>query len=147
MRTAHNTFLCYIQTNSVNPACSTFLHYTDGNTTSPTWSTRPMTGCRARSTSMEVDRDLFLRDGNLHDLGMSHLMIACPKPSFTAPCMVDDAVVSRGNAEWTTSKSGHPCPCQNCSQRPPTEKTGREFLLNHPSCSPDNPVSQGAEVN
>ena len=22
----------------------------------------------------------------------------------------------RGNAGWTTSKSGHPCPCQNCSQ-------------------------------
>ena len=31
----------------------------------------------------------------------------------------------RGNAEWTASKSGHPCPCQNCSQRPPAEKTGR----------------------
>ena len=25
----------------------------------------------------------------------------------------------------TTSKGGHPCPCQNCSQGPPAEKTGR----------------------
>ena len=28
---------------------------------------------------------------------------------------VGDAMVGRGNAEWTTSKSGHPCSCQNCS--------------------------------
>ena len=26
------------------------------------------------------------------------------------------------NAEWTTSKSGHPSPCQNSSQQPPTVK-------------------------
>ena len=32
---------------------------------------------------------------------------------------------SRGNAGWTTSRSGYLCPCQNCSQRPPAEKTGR----------------------
>ena len=41
------------------------------------------------------------------------------------------AVVSRGNAGWTTSKSGHPWPCQNCSQGPP----------------PNNPIFQGTALN
>ena len=36
----------------------------------------------------------------------------------------------------STLKSGHPCPCQDCSQQPPAEKTGRESLLNRPSCPP-----------
>ena len=39
---------------------------------------------------------------------------ASPKPSFRAPRQVGNAVVGRGNAGWTTSKSGHPCLCQNC---------------------------------
>ena len=42
---------------------------------SPTWSIRPTTGCRARSTSLWYHRNLFLllsRDGNLHGSGMSH---------------------------------------------------------------------------
>ena len=59
--------------------------------------------------------------------------------------------VGRGNAEWTTSKSGQPCPCQNHSQGPPAEKTGRRFLLNHPSRfpprSPSDPTGQGTEKN
>ena len=38
-----------------------------------------------------------------------------------------------GNAGRTTSKSGHPCPCQNCPQRPSAEKkTGWGSLLNNP---------------
>ena len=37
-----------------------------------------------------------------------------------------------GRAGWTTSKSGHPCPCQNCSQKPHAEKTGKGSLLNRP---------------
>ena len=53
----------------------------------------------------------------------------------------------RGNAEWTASKSGHPCPCQNCSQRPPAEQIGGGSLLNRPTCPPDNPVGHGAEVD
>ena len=36
----------------------------------------------------------------------------------------------RGNTGWTASKSGHPCPCQYCSQGPPAERTGRGSLLN-----------------
>ena len=69
------------------------------------------------------------------------------KPSFGAPWKVGDAVVGRGNARWTTLKSGHICPCQNCSQRPPAEKTGRLSLLNRPSCPPDDPIGQGTELN
>ena len=33
------------------------------------------------------------------------------KKSFRALWRVGDAVVDRGNAGWTTSKSGYPCPC------------------------------------
>ena len=57
-----------------------------------------------------------------------------------------DAVVGRGNA-GRTSKSGHICPCQSCSQEPPAEKTGRGALLNRPSCPPDDPIGQGTELN
>ena len=38
------------------------------------------------------------------------LASACGIPSRR----VGDDVVGRGRAGWTTSKSGHPCPCQNC---------------------------------
>ena len=51
------------------------------------------------------------RDGNLHGPGMSHATTASPNPSFRAPWRVGDAVVGRGNARWTTSKTGHPCQC------------------------------------
>ena len=69
------------------------------------------------------------------------------KLSFRAPWKVDDAVVGRGNAGWTTSKSGHLCPCQNCSQGPPAEKTGGGSLLNRPSCPPDDQIGKGTELN
>ena len=39
------------------------------------------------------------------------------------------------------------CPCQNCSQGPPVEKTGRGFLLNRPLCPHDDPFVQGTELN
>ena len=48
-----------------------------------------------------------------------------------------------GNAGWTTSKSGHPCPCQNCSLGPPAKKTGSGSLLNRPSCSPATNLVKG----
>ena len=46
------------------------------------------------------------------------------------------------------SLSGHPCPCQNCSQRPSAEKTGRGSLLNLLSCPhpPPTPVGRGTEI-
>ena len=106
--------------------------------------------CGARSTSLWVHRNLFWqssRDGNLYGSGMSHATTASPKPSFRAPWRVGYAVVGRGNAGWTTSKSGHPCPCQSCSQEPPAEKTGRGSLLNRPSCPPDDSIGQGTELN
>ena len=74
--------------------------------------------------------------GILHGSGMSYAMTASPKPSFRAPWRVGDAVVGRGNAGWTTPKSGHPCPSQNCSQGLSAEMNGRGFLLNRPSCPP-----------
>ena len=109
---------------------------------SPTW--------RARSTFLWIHRNIFWqlsREENLHGPGMSHAMTASPKQSFRAPRRIGDTMVSRGNAGWTTAKSRHTCLCQNCSQRPPAEKTGRGFLLNHPSCSPDDPISQRSELN
>ena len=80
---------------------------------------------RARSASLLVHMNLFWqqsRNGNLHGSGMLHTTTASLKPYFRTLWMVGDAVVGRGNAEWTTPKSGHPCPCQNCSQGPPAEK-------------------------
>ena len=106
---------------------------------SPTCSARPTTGCGARSTSEWGYRNLFRRlsrDGNLHGSGMSHATTASPKSSFRAPWRMCDAVVSRGNAGWTTSKSGHSCPCQNCLQGPPEEKAGRGSLLSLLSSPP-----------
>ena len=61
-------------------------------------------------------------------------------PSFRTLWKLDDAVVGRGNAGWTQSKSGLPCPWQICSQGPPVEKTGRGSLLDRPS-SPLPPPS------
>ena len=61
---------------------------------------------------------------------------AFPKPFIRAPWRAGDLMVSRGNAGWTTPKSGHPCPCQNCCQGPPTEKAGRGSLRNRPLCPP-----------
>ena len=46
----------------------------------------------------------------------SQTTTASPKTSFRAPCRVGDIVAGRRNAGWTTSKSGHPSQCQNCSQ-------------------------------
>ena len=117
---------------------------------SPTWSTRPTIWCGASPTSLGVHRNLFWqlsRDGNLHGLGMLHTMITSPKPSFRASWRVGNTVVSRRNAGWTTSKIGHPLPCQNCSQGPPAEKTGRRSQLNCPSCPPDDPINEGTELN
>ena len=117
---------------------------------SPTWNTKPTTGCGARSTPLWVHGNLYWqlsRDGNSHGSGMSHATTVSLKPSFRAPWRVSDAVVGRGNAGWTTPQSGHSCPWQNCSQGLPAEKTGRGSLLNRPSCPPDDPSSQRAEQN
>ena len=76
----------------------------------------------------DVHRSLFWllpRDGNSHGSGKLERSRRPLQdhPSFRARWRVGDAVVGRGNTGWTKSKSGHPCPCQNCSQGPPVEKT------------------------
>ena len=76
----------------------------------------------------------------------SHATTTSQKPSSRAPWRVGAAVVGIVNAGWTTSKCGHPCPCQNCSQGLSEEKTGRS-LLNRPSCSPDKPIWQVIDLN
>ena len=82
------------------------------------------------------------RDRNLHGLGLSNAMTAFPKPSFIAPWKMGDAMVSRGNAGWTVSKSWHPYPCLDHPRGPPREKTGRGSLLNHSSWIPNGPAGQ-----
>ena len=69
----------------------------------------------------------LLRDGNLHGSGMSHATTASPKPSSREPWRVGEAVVGRENAGWTTSKSEHICPGQNCSQGAPAEKKKKNW--------------------
>ena len=75
-----------------------------------------------------------------------HTATASPKPSLRAPCKVGNAMVSRGKAAWTTSKSEHPCPHHNCSHWPPAEKTGKGSMLNCPSSLPNNPISHRTEL-
>ena len=110
--------------------------------------------CGARSSYLWVHGNIFWqlsRVGNLHCSGMSHATKASPKPSFRAPWRVGDALVGRGNAGWTTSKCGHPCPCQNCSQGPPAEEIGRGSLLNrldphvHPPPPPTTQLVKGVK--
>ena len=100
--------------------------------TSATWSTRPASGCGARSTSLWVHKNLFWqpsRDGNSHGSSMSHTMTVSLNQSFKASTRLGDSMVGRGNAGWTPSKSGHPCPCQNCAQGPAAEKTAELSLM------------------
>ena len=110
---------------------------------SPTRSTRRTTGCRERPTSLWAHSELFLqlpREESSRGLGMAHAMTASPKQSFRAPCRVSDSVVGRGN-EWTS------LPMPDCRLWPPTEETGRGFLLNRRSCGPDHPINQMTELN
>ena len=57
---------------------------------------------------------------------------------------VGDTVEGTGNARWTTSRNGHPCPCQKCSRWLPAEKTERRSLRNRPLCLLDDPVDIGS---
>ena len=109
-------------------------------TASPSLSTRPTNGCRARSTSLWVHRNVFWqlsRNENLHSSDTSHPRTASSNLSF---------VVSRGNAGWTTLKSGHLCQYQNFLQRTPAEKTGGGSLLNRSPCPLDDPITQETEL-
>ena len=119
--------------------------------TSLTWSTRPMTGCGARPTFFVGPLEPLLATVKWWKsawFGCVTLHESFSKTSFRAPWTwrVGSTVVDRGNAGWTASKSGHPCPCQNCSQGPPAEKNGRGSLLKRPSCSSDHLIGQGTEL-
>ena len=127
---------------------------------SPTWSTKPTNGCGARSTSLRAHRNLFWqlsREISLHGLGHKpHATTASPKSSFGAPRRAGDTVVVRGNAGWTTQRSGNPCACLNFSRCLPAEMTGRGSMLNHPylsiliypeSSTADNRIGQKVEIN
>ena len=72
----------------------------------------------------------------LHGLGMLDAKTASPKPFFRAPWRASDAVVGRGNAGWTTSKSGHICPCQNCSHRASCRKDWKRIFAESSLMSP-----------
>ena len=107
---------------------------------SSTWSARPMTnGEKDQLPSGSQDQDLFWqlsRDGNLHGLACHTPCQPLPIPSSMAPWRMNDTVVTRGNAGWTTSKSGHPCPCQNHSQGPPAENLEEDFSWIAPHVTP-----------
>ena len=79
---------------------------------------------RSKMTSLWAHSNLFCplpSDGNLNCWSMPRDTTVFPKPSLRAPLRVGNFVVDRRNAGWTTSKSGGPCPCQNCSRCPPPE--------------------------
>ena len=102
-------------------------------------------------THTQNDQDLLVSDSIAHF--HSGLVRAChmPRPPLhnglvRAPWRVGDTMASRGNDGWATSKSGDLCPCQNCSQGPPAEETGRGSLLNRSACPSDDPVYQETEL-
>ena len=64
--------------------------------------------------------------------------VTCPDSRYKT-ILRGTSEVSRRRAGWTTSESGHPCLCQNCSQGTPAEKTGRGSLLDRTSCAPWRP--------
>ena len=92
-----------------------------------------------------VRSEIIFLVGPQHGSDMSHAATASPKPSVRARWRVGDALVGRGHARWTTSKSGHLCPCQDCSQQPPAEKTGRGSLLNRLPCPHPSPTFQSVK--
>ena len=85
------------------------------------------------------------RNGNLHGSALSHATTASPNPFFRAPWRVGNAVVGRGNAEWTTLKSEHSCPCQICSQVPPAENDWKRISAES-SVIIISPTSQSVKV-
>ena len=87
------------------------------------------------------------RDGNLHGSGVTHATTASSKTTLQSTLEGGRRRDRRRKSGWTTSKSGHICPCQNYSQGPPAEKTGRGSLLNRPSCHLDDSMGQGTELN
>ena len=109
-----------------------------------------MTGCRARSPSLWVHRNLLkatVTSWKLAWFGHVTHHNSLSKTVLQGTCEGVQYCGWHWKCWIETLKSGHPCPRQNCSQWPPTEKTGRGSLLNHPLCPPDDPLGQETELN
>ena len=89
--------------------------------------------------------------GSCREMEM-HMVRACHTPqqplqtSFKPPWSVGKAMVGR-DVGWSTSKSGHPCPYQNCTRWPPAEKTEGGSLLNRASRPSDDSIIRGTQAN
>ena len=80
-------------------------------------------------------------------LGTSHTI---RKQSFRAPWRVSEAEVSRGNAGWTASKSGHVSHARSASDgllQDRLEESAELSVMSPIPPTPDNPIDQGAELN
>ena len=71
---------------------------------------------------------------------------ASPKPSFGAPWRVDNVVIGRGNAEWKTTKSGHPSHARS-ADKVLLQKRLKEDLCWIVRHVPSDPIGQGTELN
>ena len=122
------------ETSPLSPAC---------------WSTRPATGCGTRSTSLLVHRT-----SSVNCQEMETCMVrACYTPWWPlqghpsghlrgGQCCGQQQKCWKDNIrDWT------PCPCRDCTWGPPAEGTEGGSLLNHPSCSPDDLISHGIELD
>ena len=101
--------------------------------------------CGASSSTSLRFFFFFFWGGSLHGSGMSHLTTASPKLFFRAPWRVGDAMVGRGNAGWTTSKSGHPAACQSYEVLLP-KRLEENLCWVVPQVSPQFP-DHGTELN
>ena len=108
----------------------------------------------ARDQRLGAEQDQFPcgstggSSGNSQDMETCMIVHITRHVSFSKTILqgtleVGDALVERANAGWTTSKSGHSCPFQNCLQGPPAKKTDRGSLLNRPPC-PSSPAPDGS---
>ena len=78
---------------------------------------------------------------------VSVLRIAGSVSCFRHYVRRNDLVVLQHNPQMKVTVQFQQSPCQNCSQGPHAEQTGRGSLLNRPSCPPDDPIGQGTELN
>ena len=111
---------------------------------SPTWSTRPPTGCWAGSTSFWVHRNIFWqlsRDGNWHGSGMSQPFHNHPSLHFggwATPWSPEEML------DGQHQRVDSPAHARAAHEVLPQK---RRSLLNRRSCPPDDPVGQGTELN
>ena len=119
--------------------------------TSPTWSTRPMTGYRARSTFLWVHKNLFWQLSRRRKLASFGHVTRHDSLSNTILHATLEGWRRHSRQRKCWKDNIKDCPCQNCSQGLHAEKTGTGSLLNCPSClsppPPPTPIGQGTELN